>query len=114
MASIFNRDFQDFLRSLNNNEVDYILVGGYAVILHGYARTTGDMDIWVQKTAENYHKLVKAFIEFQMPIFDMTLENFLYNEDVDVFSFGNRLRFNSKHALYIIRNHINDWNNYQG
>lgn len=38
MSNIFNEDFQDFIRALNNNSVEYILVGGYAVILHGYNR----------------------------------------------------------------------------
>jgi len=57
MGNIFNDDFRDFLKSLNNNKVNYILVGGYSVILHGYSRTTGDMDIWVERTKENYIKI---------------------------------------------------------
>lgn len=48
MSHVFNPDFQDFIGALNRCEVKYILVGGYAVILHGYSRTTGDRDIWVQ------------------------------------------------------------------
>jgi len=43
MGNIFNEDFQDFIQALNNNRVEYILVGGFSVILHGYSRTTGDM-----------------------------------------------------------------------
>ncbi len=46
MGNIFNEDFRDFLKALNKQEVRYLLVGGFAVILHGYSRTTGDMDIW--------------------------------------------------------------------
>ncbi|MEZ5040613.1 MAG: nucleotidyltransferase [Saprospiraceae bacterium] len=88
MSDIFNADFKDFIKSLNNNEVEYILVGGYAVIIHGYNRTTGDMDIWVNRTKENYEKIVKSFHEFGMPIFDMTEKNFLYKDEFDVFSFG--------------------------
>ena len=88
MSNIFNVDFQDFLKAFNNNEVDYILLGGYAVILHGYSRTTGDMDLFVRRTKKNYEKIVAAFREFGMPVFDMTEENFLNNDDVDVFSFG--------------------------
>lgn len=38
-------DFKDFLRLLNAQGVDYLLVGGYAVAYHGYPRATGDMDI---------------------------------------------------------------------
>ena len=88
MGNIFNLDFQDFISALNNNKVDYILVGGYSVIIHGYARTTGDLDIWLKKTKLNYKKLVAAFSEFKMPLFDMTEKNFLSNPDMDVFTFG--------------------------
>ena len=42
MATIFNDDFRDFIQALNDHKVDYILVGGYAVILHGYRRVSGD------------------------------------------------------------------------
>jgi hypothetical protein len=87
MNNIFNEDFQDFLNSFNNNDVKYILVGGYSVIIHGYSRTTGDMDLWVEKTKENYSKIVNAFYEFGMSMFDMTEENFIANK-LDVFSFG--------------------------
>lgn len=88
MANIFNDDFQDFLKAFNEFHVEYILVGGYSVILHGYSRTTGDMDIWVKKTKENYLKIVRAFRRFGMPIFDMTEANFLSNPAFDVFTFG--------------------------
>ena len=88
MANIFNQDFRDFIEALNHFEVEYILVGGYSVILHGYSRTTGDLDIWVKQTASNYERLKKAFYLFGMPLFDMTEYNFLGNENFDVFSFG--------------------------
>lgn len=88
MGNIFNDDFRDFIQALNNHEVEYILVGGYAVILHGYRRVTGDMDIWVKRTKGNYAKLTHAFAEFHLPLFDMTEQNFLDVETTDVFSYG--------------------------
>jgi hypothetical protein len=88
MQNIFNEDFRDFISALNHNQVDYILVGGYSVILHGYLRTTGDLDIWINKEKKNYDRLVKAFTEFKMPVFDMTEENFLKNPELNVFTFG--------------------------
>lgn len=88
MGNIFHEDFRDFLSSLNRNEVRYMLVGGFAVILHGYSRTTGDMDIWVERTSENYHRIKKAFLQFGMPVFDMTETNFLSHPNWDVFTFG--------------------------
>jgi hypothetical protein len=90
MGNIFNTDFRDFIQALNNNDVEYLLVGGYAVILHGYSRTTGDMDIWVNRTGTNYKKLLSAFKEFKMPVFDMTEENFLNHLDWDVFRYGRK------------------------
>ena len=88
MGNIFNEDFRDFLSALNKLEVRYILVGGFAVILHGYSRTTGDMDIWVERTPENYLRIKKAFLQFGMPVFDMTENNFLSHPNWDVFTFG--------------------------
>ncbi|HLD52026.1 MAG TPA: DUF6036 family nucleotidyltransferase [Sediminibacterium sp.] len=88
MANIFNNDFRDFISALNNQSVKYILVGGYSVILHGYPRTTGDMDIWVERTSENYQKIKNAFQQFGMQVFDMTLDNFLSHPNWDVFTFG--------------------------
>lgn len=88
MSNIFNPDFRDFIAAFNNQQVRYILVGGYSVILHGYARTTGDMDIWVERTTDNYIKIKDAFEEFGMPVFDMTEENFLHHPNWDVFTFG--------------------------
>ncbi|MGN6177564.1 MAG: hypothetical protein ACTHNW_00170 [Mucilaginibacter sp.] len=49
MGNIFNDDFREFIQCFNLANVKYILVGGYSVILHGYSRTTGDMDIWVER-----------------------------------------------------------------
>ena len=89
MANIFNSDFREFLQALNDQKVRYLLVGGYSVILHGYPRTTGDMDLWVERTAENYHRITAAFAQFGMPVFDMTQENFLAHPVWDVFTFGN-------------------------
>ncbi len=88
MGNIFNEDFIDFIEALNHNDVRYIVVGGYAVILHGYSRTTGDLDIWVERSEQNYKKLFLAFKEFKMPVFDMTVENFLDVKRYDVFTFG--------------------------
>lgn len=88
MANIFHEDFRDFLKALNEADARYILVGGYSVVLHGYSRTTGDMDLWVERSVENYHRLLQAFHIFGMPVFDMTEDNFLAHPVWDVFTFG--------------------------
>jgi hypothetical protein len=90
MGDLFSSDFREFLQALNDQEVEYILVGGFAVILHGYQRVTGDMDIWVNRTEENYIRIKAAFDQFGMPVFDMSRENFLFEKSMDVFRFGRR------------------------
>jgi len=85
MANLFNQDFQDFINCLNKNEVKYLLVGGYAVILHGYIRSTADMDIWVHRSQKNYRKLMKALVDFGAPA--IPEEEFFGNE-FDVWGLG--------------------------
>ena len=85
--NLFNEDFIDFLNFLNENKVSYILVGGYAVVIRGYSRTTGDIDIWVEKNQENYLKLNKALVSFGLPSNAITLDSFL-SPEFDVFSIG--------------------------
>ena len=46
-------DFKEFLQLLNAHQVEYLLVGGYAVGYHGYPRATVDMDIWIRRGAAN-------------------------------------------------------------
>ena len=62
--TVLNQDFKEFIQSLNDNEVRYLVVGGYAVALHGYPRYTKDMDVWVDMTPENASKIVKALDQF--------------------------------------------------
>lgn len=88
MGNILNEDFSDFLKALELAGVQYMLVGGYAVIFHGYNRTTGNLDIWVNPNTDNYEKLKKAFGIFGMSLFDMIPEKFLDSENYDVFTFG--------------------------
>ncbi len=57
-------NFIDFIECLNNNEVHFILIGGYASVIHGHSRTTGDMDFFVERTKENAVKLIKAIADF--------------------------------------------------
>jgi len=60
-------NFKDFLRLLSECEVEYLLVGGHAVALHGYVRYTSDMDIWIFTSPENAAKMVSALEDFGVP-----------------------------------------------
>lgn len=88
MQNIFNQDFQDCIEAFNLHNVEYMLIGGYSVILYGYSRTTGDMDLWVNATRENYILLRNALVDFGIPIDMVTEQMFLDTEIHDVFTFG--------------------------
>lgn len=88
MIDIFNPDFRDLIKSLNKFDVEYILVGGYAVILHGYIRSTTDLDIWINRTEVNYKKLMNAFLDFGLTTTAVDKDQFLNNEEVEVYRFG--------------------------
>lgn len=70
-------DFRDFLRLLHSHGIEYLLVGGYAVALHGYPRTTGDLDIWIRVTPENARRLVGALGDFGFSAAELREEFFL-------------------------------------
>ncbi len=57
---ILDEEFIKFWKSLSQNNVQYIMVGGFAVYMHGYIRTTNDIDIWIKDDVDNRQKLGKA------------------------------------------------------
>jgi hypothetical protein len=57
-------DFKDFLRLLNENRAEYLLVGGYAISYYGHPRATGDMDVWIDTGLENAVRVVAALQAF--------------------------------------------------
>ncbi|MEJ2901503.1 MULTISPECIES: hypothetical protein [Pedobacter] len=63
---IFDEEILNFWRALQEYNVQYIMVGGYATNLHGYQRFTGDLDIWLKDTLENRKQLRKAFVKCDM------------------------------------------------
>ncbi|MBS4036022.1 MAG: hypothetical protein KGZ85_16280 [Ignavibacterium sp.] len=61
---VLNKDFREFIELLNQNDVKYLIVGGYAVAVHGYPRYTKDIDIWIFTDESNLKKIVKAINDF--------------------------------------------------
>ena len=59
-----NQDFKEFFQSLNANGVRYLVVGGFAVALHGHPRYTKDIDVWIDCTAANAKRMVRAIADF--------------------------------------------------
>ena len=71
------QDFRDFLKLLNENEVEYLLIGGYAVTYHGYPRSTYDMDIWIGTSQANAESMVRVMESFGFTGGDISPQLFL-------------------------------------
>jgi len=61
---MLNQDFREFIQLLNDNQVKYLIIGGYAVAVHGHPRYTKYLDIWVEMTSENADKMMTALNQF--------------------------------------------------
>ncbi len=61
---MLNPDWSAFVRLLSANRVRYLVVGGYAVALHGHPRYTKDIDIWVEMTPRNADHVIRALEAF--------------------------------------------------
>jgi len=74
---ILEKDFEDFVKLLNKYKVAYMIVGGYALALHGKPRHTGDLDIWIDISEDNAAKLVLVLHEFGMGSIGLEKQDFL-------------------------------------
>ncbi len=61
---VFSQDTRDLIRLLAVHKVRYLIVGGMAVIYHGHARLTGDVDFFYESTKANAGRLFQALSEF--------------------------------------------------
>lgn len=66
-------DFEEMLSALFAESVEFLLVGGYAVILHSEPRYTKDLDIWVRPTRANARRVMKALERFGAPLFQVRM-----------------------------------------
>lgn len=70
-------DFLDLLRALSDAEVKFLIVGAYAVGVHGHPRATKDIDVWVEASAENAPRVMAALREFGAPLMGLTESDLL-------------------------------------
>jgi hypothetical protein len=78
--------FSELLTLLEDNKVEYVIVGGYAMAYHGYPRFTKDIDIFYRNTPENIIKIRKALIEFGFN--DNDLPESIFSESGNIIQFG--------------------------
>jgi hypothetical protein len=70
-----NRDFLDMLSALSEEGAEFIIVGAHALAVHGHPRATGDLDIWINPTADNAARTLRAVQRFGAPLHDLTLDD---------------------------------------
>jgi predicted nucleotidyltransferase len=83
---MLNDDYKDMLQALLDNGVKFLLVGAYAMGAHGYPRATGDIDIWVESSAENSTRVYRTMAAFGAPLHEIDESTFA-TQDV-VFQIG--------------------------
>ena len=67
-----NSDFKDLLRIFGEEGVEFLVVGGYAVIHHSQPRYTKDLDLWLRPSPENARRVCRAFVRFGVPMVEIT------------------------------------------
>src|ERR1700746_3957485 len=73
---MFSQDFKEFVELLIKHKAEYLIVGGYAVGIHGHPRYTGDLDIWLNPTEENSAKILACVNEFGFSSYKLTIADF--------------------------------------
>lgn len=79
---MLNPDFREFIQSFNDNRVLYLVVGGYAVALHGHPHYTKDMDVWVELDPDNAASIVKALDQFGFGSLGLRESDFLVPDQI--------------------------------
>jgi hypothetical protein len=79
---MLSKDFKEFIELLNEHNVRYLVVGGYAVAFHGYPRYTKDLDVWIELSPENADNVLKALEEFGFGSLGLKPEDFLESEQI--------------------------------
>jgi len=63
-----NPEFLELLQELFAAKARFLVVGAYALALHGHPRATGDLDLWVEPTGENASRIMEALRRFGAPL----------------------------------------------
>ncbi len=77
-----DQDFREFIQLLNDNKVRYLVVGGYAVAIHGHPRYTKDIDVWLWLDPQNAEKVIEAIRQFGFGSLDLQAEDFLVVDQI--------------------------------
>ena len=108
-----NQDFQEFVELFVAHDVEFLIVGGYALAAHGHPRYTKDLDVWVWLSPENAQRIINAIEEFGFGGLGLTAADFqepdvmvqLGHEPqrIDILTYASGLNFSDayKNRVYI-------------
>ena len=83
-----NPHYKELLQLLNEFQVEYLIVGGFAVMKYGEPRYTKDLDVWVDNSAQNSQKLVQALKRFGAPLDQDGITRETFTEKQVVYQIG--------------------------
>lgn len=64
----FNEDFRDVIAAMADEAVEFLIVGAFALALHGAPRASGDIDLYVRPSLENSRRVYRALLGFGAPL----------------------------------------------
>lgn len=114
----FDHEHLNFIRALNTFSVKYLIIGGHAAIYYGVNRNTGDLDVLIEPTTENGHRLVKALRSLNLELPEITDDEWKANmvlsfglepNAIDILNYSPGLDFNEifQNAIQINQDGIN-------
>jgi hypothetical protein len=77
---MLNPDFKDMLSVFDEEEVEFLVVGAYAMAAHGAPRATGDLDFWIRPSKENAERVIRALMRFGVPMDEIAVEDFVTHD----------------------------------
>ena len=94
-------DIENLLRLLNENNVEYVIIGATAFPVHGYSRSTLDLDIFIRPTGTNASRTLKALTDFGYDVTDISVEDLVskkilirqYSVETDIHPFVKGVTF---------------------
>jgi predicted nucleotidyltransferase len=77
-----HKDFEEFLKYLTDEKVEFVIIGGYAVAFHGYVRATNDMDLFFKNSDKNILKIRNALNKFGISTSESDADEFKKSDTI--------------------------------
>lgn len=85
---MLNRDFQTFIQSLNDHQVHYLVVGGYAATIHGFPRRPKNLEVWIEASPENARRIIEALEQSGVSSYGFTQMEFTTEDRIIIAPFS--------------------------